>query len=43
MKTRLTVKAGRIALNHNEARNLKVRSRVKSGTLPPNHNETKLG
>lgn len=46
MKTKTQVKAGRIALNHNETlvrnrtKGLKVKTQVKAGRLTFNHNET---
>lgn len=38
MRIESKIKAGRIALNHNEA--LKVRSQLKAGRISLNHNET---
>lgn len=47
MKTKTRVRAGSIALNHNEtlvrdakARPLRVKTKVKAGALTSNHNET---
>lgn len=39
MKIRTNVKAGRIALNHNESL-VRVRTNVKAGALSMNHNQT---
>ena len=48
MKTRTSVKAGRLSSNHNEtlvkasgkSEGLKVRTQIKAGRLAGNHNET---
>jgi hypothetical protein len=41
MKTRTTIKAGRIAMNHSQT--LKVRTGVKGGRIAVNHSETLMG
>jgi hypothetical protein len=41
MKTRTTIKAGRIAMHHSQT--LKVRTGVKGGRIAVNHSETLMG
>ena len=41
MKVKSSVKAGKIALNHNQAvKGLRVKSSVKAGRIVSNHNQT---
>ena len=40
MRIMTSVKAGRIALNHNQAFRLRVKSNIKAGKIAINHNQT---
>jgi hypothetical protein len=41
MKTKTTVKAGAITLNHNQGKAVRVKSAVKAGGINFNHNQTR--